>query len=167
MVKYCGLLSHIGNWSGGMLMEEDRKTGRRSARARIRGEIDSVTIGDTTLKKPACTEGLFPFLTAGRESCLYIYKHFLFKKYIIGVKYTDDGTKHLMPANEVRGTVLQYLFVWPLLLAIPGLLAGSLLGLVIRGLGDYLPPLGLLATTVWCWWSALSLWRDLAAARAD
>jgi len=69
MLKYCGLLSHIGNWSGGMLVEEDRQTGRRSATARIRGEIDSLTIGATMQKKPACTEGLFPYLTAGRESC--------------------------------------------------------------------------------------------------
>jgi hypothetical protein len=150
-----------------MLVEEDARSGRRTAKARIRGEINSLTIGATTLNKPACTEGLFPFLFAGREACLYLYKHFVFKKYIIGVKYVDDGSKHVMPANEVRGTTLQYLFVWPLILAIPGFLAGALLGLVITPLKDVLPPLGFLVTTIWCWWSAYSLRRDLAAARAD
>lgn len=167
MLKYCGSLQHIGSWRGGMLVEEDARTGKRSAKARIRGEIDSVTIGATTLKKPACTEGLFPLLESGREACLYIYKHFFIKQYIIGVKYTDDGTKHLMPANEVRGTILQYVFVWPLIMAIPGLVLGALLGLVFRFASDVLPPLGLLATTLLCWWSAFRLKQDLDRARAD
>ena len=167
MLKYTGLLKHVGNWSGGMLVEEDTRTGKKSAKARIRGEIDSVDSGDTTLKKPACTEGVFPSLEAGRQAVLYVYKHFFVKNYIIGVKYTDDGTKHLMPNNEVRNTVLQYLIVWPLLLAIPGLLVGALVGRLFGSAGDFLPPVGLLATTVLAWWSAYRLRADVAQARAD
>lgn len=167
MNKHCGLLQHIGNWKGGMLVEEDARTGRRTNKARIRGEIDSVTIGATTLKRPACTEGMFPFLQPGREACLYIYRHFFVKDYIIGVKYLDDGSRHLMPANEVRGTVLQYIFVWPLLLAIPGLLLGWIVGLPFGRFGEFLPPVGLLATTVFAWWSAWRLRQDLALARTD
>ena len=125
MEIYRGRLDHIGSWTGGMLVEEDRVRQTSTAKARIRGEIDRLVIGGRSVKKPACTAGLFPALHQGREAVLYVYRHFFMKNYIIGVKYLDDGSKHLMPANEVRGTVLQYIFVWPLILAIPGLLAGA------------------------------------------
>ena len=167
MRTYRGLLSHIGNWRGGMLVEEDRQSGRQTAKARIRGEIDGVTIGGVTLKRPACTEGLFPHLEAGREASLYIYRHLFHKDYIIGVRYADDGSRHLMPANEVRGTTLQYIFVWPLLLGIAGLIVGSLLGLVLRFASDFLPPVTMLGGVGLAWWSAFRFRQDLAAARAD
>lgn len=167
MRKYQGRLEHVGAWRGGMLVEEDVRTRRRTAKARIRGEIDSLTIGATTLKRPACTEGLFPSLAAGREATIYTYRHFFLKDYIIGVKYADDGTKHLMPANEVRGTTLQYLVVWPFLLAILGLVAGAVVGSVLRFGGDVLPPLFMLAAVGLAWWSAYRFRQDLALARAD
>ena len=166
MVKYSGMLQHVGTWRGGMLVEEDVKTKRQTAKARIRGEVDSLTIGSTTLKRPACTEGLFPFLEAGREATLYVYRHFFMKNYIIGVKYAD-GTRHVMPSNEVRGTVLQYIFVWPLLLAIPGMLIGVALGKIFGAGGNVLPPLGMLGTTLFAWWSAYRLRQDLKLAGAD
>lgn len=167
MRTYRGQLTRIGPWRGGMLVEEDRRTGRQAAKARIRGEIDGLTIGGVTLKRPACTEGLFPRLEAGREVSLYVYRHLFHKDYIIGVKYADDGARHVMPDNEVRGTILQYVFVWPLLLGIAGLIVGSIVGLVLRFMGDVLPPLFMLGGVGLAWWSAYRFRQDLALARAD
>ncbi|MFH1845250.1 MAG: hypothetical protein ABIF77_18850 [bacterium] len=60
-----------------------------------------------------------------------------------------------MPAKEVRGTILPYIIIWPLLLAIPGLILGALLGLMTGIKSEFMLPLGMLATTVFAWWFAM------------
>ena len=170
MEKHCGKLERVGDMTGGQIatvVEEDQYGRRRATGSfRVATEIDVVKIGNTTLKKCRVEGDLFPYLEPGREACLYIFRHFHWVPCILGIKYKDDGQKHLASWKWIRGTMLQYIVVWPLMTCIAGLIVGSIL-FSVTGHPEYGGMLGLLAGVGYPWWSAVRLWQEYGQAKAD
>jgi hypothetical protein len=168
--RHCGKLDRVGDMTGGEIVTqvEIDQLGRRTPKFsfRVATEIDVVKIGNTSLKKCRVEGNLFPFLEPGREACLYIFRHFHRVPCILGIRYKDDGSKHLASSKWVRGTMLQYIVVWPLLTCIAGMIVGSIIGGII-GIDEYLGPVGLLVGLAYPWWSAVRIWQDYGQAKAD
>jgi hypothetical protein len=170
MEKHCGRLDRVGDLTGGQIVTrvEEDQYGRKTATGsfRVATEIDVLQIGNSTLKKCRVEGNLFPFLEPGREACLYIFRHFHYVPCILGIKYKDDGSKHLASSKWIRGTMLQYIVVWPLMAGIGGAIAGGILFGII-GYGEIGGGLGLLGGVGYAWWSAVRLWQQYGQAKAD
>jgi len=170
MEKHCGKLERVGDMTGGQIVTrvEIDQQGRRTPTAsfRVATEIDVVQIGNTTLKKSRVEGALFGNLIPGREACLYIFRHFHWTPCILGIKYKDDGSKHLASWAWIRNTMLQYIIVWPLMTCIAGVIVGAILGGIV-GVDEYGAVLGLLAGIGYPWWSAVRLWKEYGQAKAD
>jgi hypothetical protein len=168
MEKLCGLLQRVGDLTGGELIRQVDNYGNAKAigQVRVATEISLIQIGNTFLKKSRCSDELFAYLQPGREACLYVFRHFHWVPVILGIKYTDDGTKHLASSTWIRGSILQYIVVWPFMAGIAGAVAGgmlfSLVGITEIGVG-----FGIFSAIGYSWWSAFRLWKDYARVKED
>jgi hypothetical protein len=169
MEKHCGTLERVGDLSGGELyVPVDRDGNVQVGSFRAATEVDSITIGGTTLKKPRVEGNLFPHLIPGREACLYVIRMGR-SPVLIGVKY-PDGHKHLITTSYLRGSILQLGTIFAFMYGLGGLFVGGFLGAMLGG-GETTGPLfamiGGLGGAGWCWYTAFQMWKAYSEAKSD
>jgi hypothetical protein len=175
MEKHCGVLGQVGSLQGGQLVAPIDQYGRAKyvGSFRVATQIDAIHIGDTVLKKPRCEDELYGNLQPGREACIYVYRHFVRTPVILGIKYKDDGAKHLISSRYFRGALLQYATVLAMMTGIGGFVGVMIVGAILgRNLGnnflnELLPVLGMVGGVGYSWWSAVRLWKDFQLAKSD
>jgi hypothetical protein len=162
MEKYCGNLERVGDLTGGGMIVPTDEEGREKliGRVRVATELSAIQIGGKVIKKPRCEDDLFEHLHPGREACIYIFRHMHWTPVLLGIKYSD-GSKHLITSSYLRGTILQYIVMWPFMTGIPGAFLGGVLFSVFGNTAASVGGgLGLVAGIGYAWWSAFRVWKE-------
>lgn len=144
MTRYCGDIRQISGTTGGGFVAmgtEDRHGNFKvpvGALMRVATEIPVLQIGDTTLKKVRlCMGEVAPYLRQGDRVCVFAFGHMLRKKIIIGVK-SETGPSWTMGFGRFVATLLTYLTLWPLLVALAGGVVGAVVGMLFGNHGSTL-----------------------------
>lgn len=161
-------MARVDSLAGTLLISQAGKIGYKKPVGNVgdTAEVDLIQIGDTLLKKSLCEVALLGHLEVGREACLYIFRHYHWTPIVLGIKYADDGTKHLASSQWIKRQMLQYSVVWPIVSGIGGAISGGLLGAVI-GIGKMGIELGAAGGLGYGWWIALRLWKNYKLAKED
>ncbi|HEY7534105.1 MAG TPA: hypothetical protein VH681_15145 [Nitrospiraceae bacterium] len=167
MEKYCGKLERVGDLTGGGMIVPTDEQGREKlvGRVRVATELSAIQIGDKVIKKPRCEDDLFEHLHPGRDACIYIFRHMHWTPVLLGIKYSD-GSKHMVTSSYLRGTIIQYIILWPIMLVIPGAIVGGML-FGPFGAAEVGGGIGFSAGVGYAWWSAFRVWKDHGDAKKD
>jgi len=179
MPTMCGVLKELESPTGGGVSTQevryvDRATGtevkRQSLWTKHRMVFPRIRIGDQTLEKVfVASDGLGREIAQGarlgEEVCLTVYGHLLTRKVIIGLR-SRSGASYVMPPRGLTSGLFWYGVFSPLVLLIPAVAVGMIVGMLGGKQGTAFGfLLGLLYAVGMSWFSGYRLftaYRELA-----
>ena len=165
MTKYCGEIKDVGAVTGGgyVATGTEHRDGSFSvpvgAMVKIATEISRLEIGNTVLSKArVCVAALAGYIRKGDDACVFVYGHLLRKKVIIGVK-SSTGPSWTLPHSRFLVMMLVYALVWPVIVGIPAVLGGVIIGGFIGpSVAGFFGTLGMFYAIGISWFSGVRLY---------